>query len=116
MHASAWHFIILVSISDHLNVHRELKMPVKKKKSGLLLASSLAVGRESEHFKKVYYSLLQPYKMLTLRCVSSQGSIPAYQAAFASAELHVATTTPFAAHQPAHMCYMHMNTDSIYSR
>lgn len=88
-------------------------MPVKKKKkSVLLLASSLAVGRESEPSKKVYYSCLQPYEMLTLRYVSSQGSVLAYQAAFA----YVATTTAFAVHQPAYMRFMNMNTDSIYSR
>lgn len=30
MHASAWHFIVLLSTSDHLMVHRELRIPIKE--------------------------------------------------------------------------------------
>lgn len=114
MHASAWHFIILVSIFDHLNVHREL---LKNNPSSLLLASSLAVGRESEPSNKVSYSLLQPYKMLPLRHVSWQGPILASQAAFASnAELQVGPTTASAVHWPACMCFININTVNICSK
>lgn len=84
---------------------------LKNNPSSLLLASSLAVGRESEASKNVYYSLLQPHKMLTLKHVSWQGSILAPQAGFtSSAELQAATTTAFAVYQPACMCFMYINT------
>lgn len=90
---------------------------LKNNPSSLLLASSLAVGRESEPSKKVYYSLLQPYKMLTLRHVSWQGPILASQAAFASsAELQVGPTTASAVHRPACMCFLNINTVNIYSK